>query len=75
MRPESKLGQLRAAMGAEDWRKATSIASKWGRLGKHRDAILSGQTAYTNPDFLRQIGKAPHLVKAAAKRALIEGWG
>jgi hypothetical protein len=72
---ERKVDLLRAAMVTGDWRGAVSIASKFSRLGKYKEAIKRGQDAYNNPEFLRQIGRDPEGAKKAAKQALIDGWG
>lgn len=66
-----KIDVLRALMAAQDWRKAISLAAKFPRLGDEKEAITRAQTAFINPDFLRQIGKDPESCIEAGKAALI----
>ena len=68
---ETKLSKLKAHMASGDWTKAISLASKFPRLGEHRDAILSAQMAITNPNFCRGIKKDPAAMIEAGKAALI----
>jgi len=63
---------IRAAMLAKDWAKAVSLAAKLPRLDVHRAAILDAHTAYTNPGFMRQIGKDIDALKQAGQAALIQ---
>jgi len=73
--PPTKSSAIRAAMAANDWRKAISLASKLPRLDKHRCAILDAQGAYTNARFYVQIGKDPAQLIEAGRVALIERFG
>jgi hypothetical protein len=57
-----KIDLLRAAMDSNDWKKALSIAAKIPRLGAHKDPIIMGHEAYTNPRFYAQIGKDPDVL-------------
>jgi hypothetical protein len=55
----TKISILKRHAAAGDWRKAISMAAKFPRLGKERNIILDAQLAYTNPRFIKQIGKDP----------------
>jgi len=66
-----KLDTLRAAAATGDWQAAVSIAARFPRLGQIRNAVLDAHTAYTNPRFLRQVGRDPEQAKAAGRDALI----
>ena len=68
---ETKLSKLLAAAEIGDWRKAVSIASKFGELGDAKEAITRAQMAYTNPRFCRQIGRDPEACIEAGRSALI----
>lgn len=68
---ETKISQVRAAMDAGDWETAVSIASKFGRLGAERDAILRAQAALQNPSFYRQIKRDPDKIINEGKAALV----
>ncbi len=57
MTPTTKSSAIRAAIAAQDWRRALSLASRLPRLDKHRVAILDGHGAFVRPDWYRQIGK------------------
>jgi hypothetical protein len=50
---QTKLAQVQAAMRAGDWPRAFSIASKLGRLGPQRGAILRAQSAALSPGLYR----------------------
>lgn len=65
--PETKLSQLRAIMAAGDKKQALAFAAKFPQLGKHRDAILRGHQAFTNPSFVTAIKRDP-------KQDIEAGW-
>ncbi len=67
---ETKLSQVLAAMAAGDWRRAFSIASKFGDLGAQKEQIMRAQSALNNPSFYRQIGRDPKAAFEAGKEAL-----
>ena len=71
---KTKLSALKESAASGDWKKAISIASKFPRLGEHRNAILDAQVAYTNPRFLVQIGKNVDACIEAGKSALIAAY-
>ncbi len=71
---ETKLQTLKNAAASGDWKKATSIAAKFPRLGDYRSAILDAQCAYTNPRFLIQIGRDVESCIQAGKSALIAAY-
>ena len=75
MCPPTKSSAIRAAMAADDWRRAISLAARLPRLDKHREAILDAQGAYTNARFYVQIGKDPQALIEAGRVALIERFG
>ena len=66
----TKLDQIREAAAASDWRRAFSIAARFTQLGPIRAAVLDAHTAYTNPGFLRQIGRDPAACIAAGQDAM-----
>lgn len=70
-----KIVQLRAAMSSDDWRQAVSIAAKFPRLGKARDAVLAAREAFERPEFQRQIGRDPAAIIEAGKIALRVQYG
>ena len=74
MKPDTKLSQLRALMGAGEWEKAIAFAARFPRLGEHRNAILDAKDAIAHPSFMAQIGKNPAVVRAAGIAALRERW-
>lgn len=55
----------------ERWAEAFSMASKFQRLGKHRDAILRAQSARNNPSFYEQMGKDLNMIEAQGKASLV----
>ena len=71
---ETKLQTLKNAAAAGDWQKAFSIAAKFPRLGVHRNAILDAHGAFTNPRFLKQIGRDVDACIEAGKSALITAY-
>jgi len=50
--------------------KALSLASKFPRLGEHKEQIRLGHEANQNPSFYRQIGKNPDQLVADGIAAL-----
>ena len=66
----SKLAEVLAAMDRNDWRRATSIASKFPRLGQHKAAIMRAQSAYLSPYLYAQMGCDPDAIIEAGKQAL-----
>lgn len=73
--PRSKAAIVRDLMATGAWEDAIRIAASFGRLDKHRAAILDARSAYTNPRFLSQIGKDPEALKAGGRAALLERFG
>lgn len=57
--PQTKISQLRALMAAGDKKRALAFAAKFPQLGQHRDAILRGHQAFTNPSFTKAIKRDP----------------
>lgn len=70
MRPQSKLGKLRAAYAVGDLYLALSIAAKFPDLGPDRNAILTAWGALQNPRLYQQLGKPIDALVAAGKAAL-----
>ena len=70
--PQTKLSQVLAAMDAGDWRKAVSIASKFGSLGKQREAITRAQAVLNFPRLYEQMGRDPARIVEAGKAAMRE---
>jgi hypothetical protein len=68
--PETKLSQIKRLLAAGDAQGALRIAARFPDLGAERAAILDGHSAFTNPGFLRQIGKDPEALIAAGVAAL-----
>ena len=68
----TKLAQVQAAMAAQDWPRAFSIASKFARLGPQRAAIMRAQAARLSPGFYRGLGRDPTAIIEAGKAALRE---
>ncbi len=54
--PMKKIDLLKNAMSSQDWKKALSIASKFPRLGEHKNAIVRAHEALVNPRFYSQLG-------------------
>lgn len=72
---ETKISKVRAAMSSGDWQKAFSIASKFGRLGDGRDAILRAQSATINPGFYRQLNRDISGIIEDGKKAMVSRFG
>lgn len=68
--PPTKLSAVLLAMELGEWQQAFRICARFPDLGKQRAAILDAHMAYTNPRFLRQLGKDPEAVIEAGKLAL-----
>ena len=51
-----KIDMLKNAMISLDWNKALSIASKFPRLGEHKNDIVRAHEALINPRFYAQLG-------------------
>ena len=62
-------------MHTGDWELALAIAARFPELGAHRNKILRGHEAYTNPRFYQQIGYDLDTLKEAGKQALINKYG
>ena len=62
--------KVQAAMAAQDWARAFSIASKFARLGPQRAAILRAQAARLSPGLYRQMGRDPAAIIEAGKAAM-----
>lgn len=71
---ETKLQTLKNAAACDDWKKAISIAAKFPRLGKHRNAILDAHSAFVNPRFLLQLGRNVETCIEDGKLALITAY-
>lgn len=69
--PVTKIARLRAAVAANDWTAALSIAAKFPRLGEHGPAITRAHNALLRPDFYRQLGQDPETLVELGKAALI----
>jgi hypothetical protein len=69
---KTKAQELRDLMASEDWHGALRLASRFPRLGEHREAIQLGWSAMSQPDFYRQIRKDPDALVAAGIQALRE---
>jgi hypothetical protein len=68
----NKIAQVQQAMAAGDWPRAFSIASKFARLGRQRDAIMRAQAARLSPGLYEQMGHDPAAVIEAGKAAMRE---
>ena len=51
-----KIDILKNAMASNDWEKALSVASKFPRLGEHKNSIIRAHEAIVNPRFYSQLG-------------------
>ena len=69
---QTKLAQVQAAMAAQDWPRAFSIASKFARLGRQRAAIMRVQAARLSPGLYRQMGRDPAALVEEGKAAMRE---
>ena len=57
--PPRKLDAVLAAMRAEDWPLAISLAAKFPSLGDEKTAIMKANEAVKRPAFQRSIGRDP----------------
>lgn len=55
----------------EQWGEALSVASKFRRLGKYKNAITQAASARQNPRFYQQIGKDLDAIEASGKAGLV----
>ena len=51
-----KIDILKNAMVSHEWEKALSVASRFPRLGEHKNAIVRAHEAIVNPRFYSQLG-------------------
>ncbi len=69
---QSKTSTIRAALEAGDTRRAVSIASKFHDRSEDTKLFKTAQDCYTNPSFMRQVGKDPEAIIAQAQARLME---
>ena len=69
---QTQLSKLKVFMAEGDHKAALRLASKWSRLGDHKERITQGWAALSNPDFYRQIGKDPEALVASGISAIRE---
>jgi len=69
---QSKTSTIRAALEAGDTRRAVSIASKFHDRSEDTKLFKTAQDCYTNPSFMRQVGKDPAVIIAQAQARLME---
>jgi len=69
---QSKTNTIRAALEAGDTRRAVSIASKFHDRSEDTKLFKTAQDCYTNPSFMRQVGKDPAVIIAQAQARLME---
>lgn len=67
---ENKLSKLKRAMASQDWEQALRIASKFPRLGEHKEAITRGWAVMKNPSMYEQMGQNVKELEAKAIAAL-----
>ena len=67
----TKTEKVKQLVLAEEWGEALSIASKFRRLGKYKNAITQAASARQNPRFYQQIGKDLNAIEASGKAGLI----
>ena len=53
------------------WDAAFTIASKFRRLGRHKDDITRAVSARQNPSFYKQLGKDLTAIEEKGKAALV----
>ncbi len=70
MELKSKASQVREYIAADEWDKAFRLAASFQDLGKQRSAILDARMAFTNPRFLKQLGKDVDATIEAGKAAI-----
>ena len=66
---------IRELMTAGDWRGAISIAAGHNNLGPHKEPIQRAWSAYTRPEFYREIGKDPKKLIAVGIAAMVDRFG
>jgi hypothetical protein len=69
---QSKTNTIREAIAAGDTRRAVSIASKFHDRSEDTKLFKTAQDCYTNPAFMRQVGKDPAAIIAQARARLME---
>jgi len=69
---QSKTNTIRAALEAGDTRRAVSIASKFHDRSEDTKLFKTAQDCYTNPSFMRQVGKDPAVIIGPAQARLME---
>ena len=57
-------------MRAGEWARAIRFASKFPRLGEHKEAIMRAASALLSPELYRQMGRDPAQLVAAGVDAL-----
>tara|TARA_Y100000114_G_scaffold109275_1_gene102715 strand:- start:4299 stop:4535 length:237 start_codon:yes stop_codon:yes gene_type:complete len=67
----TKADKVRNFLRAGDFRSAFRMCSRFDDLGKHRDDIMSGHGALTNPRFYSQIADVDALIEKG-KTAMID---
>ena len=72
---KTKISEVRRLMAAGDMRGAILLAAKFPRLGREARDILGAREAYLRPDFQRQIGRDPEVLKAAGAAAMVVRFG
>ena len=71
---ETKLQTLKQAAARNDWQTAIAIAARFPRLGEIRGAVLDAHMAYTNPRFLKQLGRDIDASIEAGRAAIIAAY-
>ncbi|MBO6623821.1 MAG: hypothetical protein JJ938_03005 [Roseicyclus sp.] len=70
METDTKLAAVREAMRTGDWDLALKLASRFDRLGEHKEAIERAAAALANPQFYSQIGRDVSELRASGITAL-----
>lgn len=70
MQPRTKLSILLDHMEAGRWQDAFRVAARFQDLGAHRAAILDAHSAFTSPNWMRQLGRDPDAAIKAGIAAL-----
>lgn len=66
-----KIDIIKALIAEGKLHKALAMASKFQRLGAHREAIVLGHDAHAHADMYRQMGKNPEDLVNAGISALL----
>lgn len=74
MQPQTKLSILQSYALQGNWQKAIALAARFKKLGTIRNAVLDAHMAYTNPRFLKQLGRDIEICKEKGKKALITSY-